>query len=129
MKLFREKFKVLSVRQPHADLILSGKKTIELRSWFTNYRGPLLIVVAQRTDRQAMRTMGLDEKDFVRGVALCMVDLVEIKPMDPEDAEPSCNSYDPALYSWFFTNVRPVRQTGFKGQLGLFETKYKPRLI
>jgi predicted transcriptional regulator len=31
--------KCLSVRQPFAELILSGRKMIELRSWNTNSRG------------------------------------------------------------------------------------------
>lgn len=35
--------KCLSVSQPFADLIISGKKSIELRSWNTNYRGEFLI--------------------------------------------------------------------------------------
>jgi hypothetical protein len=35
--------KALTVRQPYAQLIALGVKTIETRSWATNYRGPLLI--------------------------------------------------------------------------------------
>ena len=35
--------KCLSVSQPFAELIILGKKTIELRKWNTNYRGELLI--------------------------------------------------------------------------------------
>jgi hypothetical protein len=33
----------LSIRQPWAWLIVNGFKTIENRSWLTNYRGPMLI--------------------------------------------------------------------------------------
>lgn len=35
--------KVLSLLQPWASLVVMGVKTIETRSWTTNYRGPLLI--------------------------------------------------------------------------------------
>ena len=35
--------KCLSVSQPFADLIVLGKKTIELRTWNTNFRGEFLI--------------------------------------------------------------------------------------
>ena len=35
--------KCLSVSQPFADLIISGKKIIELRKWNTNFRGEFLI--------------------------------------------------------------------------------------
>ena len=35
--------RVLSMRQPWAWLVAAGYKTIETRTWRTNYRGPLLI--------------------------------------------------------------------------------------
>ena len=33
----------LSIRQPWAELIVSGRKTIEVRTWTTEYRGPVFI--------------------------------------------------------------------------------------
>ena len=35
--------KVLSLTEPYATIIKEGKKTIETRSWKTNYRGKLYI--------------------------------------------------------------------------------------
>jgi predicted transcriptional regulator len=35
--------KCLSVSQPFANLIVQGKKTIELRKWNTNYRGEFFV--------------------------------------------------------------------------------------
>lgn len=35
--------KVLSIKEPFASLILNKHKTIETRSWKTNYRGELFI--------------------------------------------------------------------------------------
>ena len=35
--------KVLSLTEPYATLIKNGSKTIETRSWKTNYRGRLYI--------------------------------------------------------------------------------------
>lgn len=40
--------KALSVKQPWAELIASGVKTIETRTWYTSYRGPLLICSSKR---------------------------------------------------------------------------------
>jgi hypothetical protein len=42
--------KALTVRQPHAQLIALGIKTIETRSWATKYRGPLVIHAGLSTD-------------------------------------------------------------------------------
>ena len=41
--MIMSKYKVLSVRQPYANLICKGKKDVENRSRRTNYRGMLLI--------------------------------------------------------------------------------------
>ena len=40
--------KAISIRQPWANLIAAGGKTIEVRTRPTKYRGPLLIVSAKR---------------------------------------------------------------------------------
>ncbi len=45
-------YHVLSLKQPWAALLVAGIKTIEIRSWFTNYRGRLLIHAAQTPDKR-----------------------------------------------------------------------------
>jgi hypothetical protein len=38
-----EAIRALTIRQPFPELILRKRKPFEIRSWTTNYRGPLLI--------------------------------------------------------------------------------------
>lgn len=45
--------KVLSVKQPWAEFIASGRKTVETRTWRTKYRGPLLICADKTIDKEA----------------------------------------------------------------------------
>ena len=116
--------KALSVRQPWGSLILSGRKSIETRTWFTEYRGPVLICasnVRQMSDegRDAMKRHELD--DIPRGVALCLVDLVDCRPMIADDEAAACCSLYDRAFSWCLANVRPVRQVPLKGQLLLFD--------
>ncbi len=59
--------KTLSIRQPWAELILQGRKTIELRTWHTSYRGPLLIHAGAKIEREACVAYGLDPHALVRG--------------------------------------------------------------
>jgi hypothetical protein len=49
--------KVLSVRQPFADLIVTGYKDIENRSRPTTHRGPLLIHASLKVDQAALATL------------------------------------------------------------------------
>ena len=51
--LSRSGMRVLTVRQPWAQAIASGRKRIEVRSWRTAWRGPLLIHAAARRPRLA----------------------------------------------------------------------------
>ncbi len=44
--------KALTLWQPWATLVVHGYKTIETRSWSTNYRGPIAIHAAQRWDQE-----------------------------------------------------------------------------
>lgn len=70
----------LSIKQPWAELIASGRKTIELRSWSTSYRGPILVVASLQRARE------WPEFDGPRGAAICLVDLVEVRPATAADA-------------------------------------------
>lgn len=52
--------KVLSIKQPYAELIVSGKKKIELRTWNTKFRGEFLIHASKSPDRDAMKLFGFE---------------------------------------------------------------------
>lgn len=58
--------KCLSVKQPFANLIASGKKKIEIRSWKTSYRGELLIYASKMPDESALKHFkGKSQKIFL----------------------------------------------------------------
>src|SRR5262245_20657242 len=46
----RTKHFAISVKQPWAALLVSGLKTVEVRTWPTSKRGPILIHAAKTTD-------------------------------------------------------------------------------
>ena len=47
--------KALSLKQPWADLIVSGVKPIENRKWKSSYRGPLLIHASKNPDKEGAK--------------------------------------------------------------------------
>lgn len=57
-----ETIHVLSVQQPHADLIINGAKWCENRSWQTHYRGELFIHASRidAAEMKAWRDRGID---------------------------------------------------------------------
>jgi hypothetical protein len=114
--------KALSVRQPHASRIARGIKTLEIRSWKTHYRGPLLICAAARAITRRERTAhGIeDPAGYPLGVALCIVQLVGCRPMTQADVAAACTNYEPGVYAWELINVQGVEAFKVDGQLGLF---------
>ncbi|MEX3954171.1 ASCH domain-containing protein [Paraburkholderia sp. EG287B] len=56
----------LSVRQPWAELILSGRKSMEIRTWSTEYRGPVWLHTGQKRDPALEQQFGI-EVPFVGG--------------------------------------------------------------
>jgi hypothetical protein len=74
--------KTLSIRQPWADLILQGKKTLELRTWTVSCRGPLAIHASRTVEREACLAHGLDPDQVTTGSVIGVVDLVAIDALD-----------------------------------------------
>ena len=100
--------KALSVKDPYGSMILNGEKTIETRIWKTNYRGDLLICVSKKPVSP------------LSGLAVCVANLVDCRPMTEDDIEfAMCDIY-PGAYSWVLENVRKIRMFPVKGRLSLF---------
>lgn len=59
--------KALSIRQPWAELILQGKKTIETRKWNTKLREKFYIHASKTIDIKACKKFGMDPKFLVTG--------------------------------------------------------------
>lgn len=111
----RARTRALVVRQPWASLIAEGRKTIELRSWSTSYRGPVLILAGSVVWRGTEYPIG------PRGVTLCLVDLVDVRAATPEDEAAACLTPPESFgFAWMLRDARPVRQVPVKGKLGLY---------
>lgn len=116
--------KALSLKQPYASFIAIGKKTIETRTWSTNYRGKLLIAASKSMDKNYsypnFLSIGLPF-----GKALAVVELVDCRPMKKEDEESAMYPYRSGLYAWILSDIKKIEPFPVKGQLRLFEVDYK----
>lgn len=85
----------LGVKQPWAELILRGIKTIEVRSQNTNVRGPIYIYTSRRIAdiepaRDALDQYALDPEQLVYGRLVGTVDIIDSQPGTADDANASC---------------------------------------
>jgi hypothetical protein len=112
------RIKALSLQQPYANLVASGQKTLETRTWATKYRGDILICASMS---------GVGEP---RGVALCMVRLDRIRPMAAADAKAACIEPYPRAKAWELSHRRVLaRPFPVKGQLNVFNLEVAPELL
>lgn len=70
--------RAMSVKQPWATWIATGQKTVEMRSWKTDYRGPILICASSQRDMDFEK---LDQEQFPLGCTVCVVNLTDVSPM------------------------------------------------
>ncbi len=70
--------KAISIRQPWAELILRGRKTMELRTWDTRIRGRVAVHAGKQVEPAACEAYDLDPANLVRGALLGHVDIVGV---------------------------------------------------
>jgi len=109
--------KALSVRQPWANMIAAGDKTIETRTWATDYRGDLLIV-SSRVPAIAPA-----------GYALAVVRLVTCRPMTERDELEACCRWYPNAFAWVLDDIRRIDPFPVRGRLGIYEIEVPPSVI
>ncbi|MGE4301967.1 MAG: ASCH domain-containing protein [Victivallaceae bacterium] len=130
---------VLSVRQPWAWLLVSGIKTVENRSWKTDYPGELYIHAGKTFDDSALREWLPDdavsqiERHFgirygKRGNAVATQHLDEfgaiigVVTLTGCDREDKSDWDDPDYWHWRVKNARQrPKPIPLRGQLGLFK--------
>ena len=71
--------KCLSLKQPYAELLVSGKKTIELRSWDTKFRGEFLVHASKKIDKEACERNKIDPESFTTGAIIGKAILYDVK--------------------------------------------------
>lgn len=116
----------LSIKQPWAELILLGRKTIEVRSWSTDYRGLLALHTGKKPASDALVRFPDIDASYLGGF-VGVAELVNVERFTqvswsrlrtghlvpgPMPAE---------AFGWHFQNARRLRRPiSANGSLGLF---------
>jgi len=122
--------KCLSVSQPFADLIIFGKKTIELRNWNTNFRGEFLIHSPLKIRVDDCNRLKINKK-FVTGAIIGKVELYNVKKYNSlkeitldKKFHLSSKKFQDKTYGFMLKNPKSFRiPIPCKGQLGFFDVK------
>ena len=122
--------KCLSISQPFADLVVSGKKSIELRNWNTNFRGEFLVHAPLKIRLEDSKRLKINKK-FVTGAIIGKVQLYNVKKYDSmkdviadQKFHMASKKYRKKTFGFFLKNPKSFRiPISCKGQLGFFDVR------
>jgi hypothetical protein len=128
--------KCLSVSQPYADLIVEGKKIIELRTWNTKFRGEFLVHAPLKVKTKECKRLGTDERKLETGVIIGRAEIYDVKAYKTQDEIKSDYSKHLASreffdhrYGFLLRNAAKLRvPIHYKGRLGFFEVKLNTKI-
>ena len=119
--------KVLSLIEPYATLIKNGVKTIETRSWKTNYRGKLYIHASAtkipkeyEKNKELMSLVDINNLNY--GNIICSCELVDCIKMTDEFINDITGIYDNGRYAWILENIEQLDEPiKAKGKLNIWD--------
>jgi activating signal cointegrator 1 len=115
----------LSIRQPWAELILQGRKSIEVRSWSTAHRGELWLHAGARTDDDAMRRLGLGSLAVPHGALVGRCELYDCVEFSVDTWEQwrvrhlNSGALEKRRFAWLLRDPTRTSPKPMKGRLGL----------
>ena len=99
--------RALSIRQPWAELILRGHKTIECRSRSTRIQERVFIYAARSPAHAASIGPPIDTAELPRGFLIGSVEITGCRPLRCGDSTAACFVTAPGGYAWLL--ARPER--------------------
>ena len=121
--------KVLTIKQPWAELIVSGYKKYEFRSWKTNYRGKILIHAGMSLEKDMVSRFKDYNLEYELGAIIGEATLEDCILVDKEFNE-KLRKENPIVYgrsnhvetyAWKLSNIKKYdKPIEIKGKLGLW---------
>jgi len=129
-QLIIELIRALWWKQPFGSLMLHDK--IETRTWYTSYRGLVLICTSKASYSQQtvesisgpvqfkrlINELKNDETLDFEGYAIAVGRLVDCRPMVKADEDKTFVAYNPDLYCHIYEDVTPIKPFEIKGCQG-----------
>lgn len=99
--------KALSVRQPWADMITTGEKSLEFRGWLTHHRGKLLLCSSKFDDGYTVEIDGV-ARPLPLGRMLAVVEIIDCRPVTTADLNHAGAPSMVEGYAWELSDVVDV---------------------
>jgi len=125
--------KCLSLKQPFAELLVSGKKIIELRTWNTKFRGEFLVHASKKIDKETCEKYRIDPDSLIMGAIIGKAILYEVKYyknrnlfIQDRNKHLAGTKYSDHKYAFLVKNARRFKKALFiPGRLRFFNVEYE----
>ncbi|MDE1854844.1 MAG: ASCH domain-containing protein [Candidatus Micrarchaeota archaeon] len=123
----------LSLKQPFAELVVTGRKTIELRTWSTSFRGVFLVHASGNFDSEACELFKMNPSSLPKRAIVGKATLYDIKEYNSEeeflqdrDKHLATEKYFGSGYGFLLKDpVKFDKPIPMPGNLGFFEAHVK----
>ncbi|MEM1043501.1 MAG: hypothetical protein AAGI91_12840 [Bacteroidota bacterium] len=123
--------KALSIRQPRAAQTVDGARTLDVRTWATEHRGPLAVHAGSTRRVRRIRGLGFVPEALHYGAVVGTVTLVDVVPVDEAAWEARRHEHlhdgpfpGGVQYGWQFEDARRLpRPVPVRGRMGLFDVE------
>lgn len=121
--------KCLSLTQPYAELIVSGRKTIELRKWNTKVRGHFLIHASKIINKEPCKLYNIDIPSLITGAIVGSAMLYDVKTyqnkrefLADKSKHFAVSTYSESMYGFLLSDAQRLSEPiPLKGRLGFFD--------
>ena len=116
--------RALSFKQPWAELILQGRKNIDIRKWNTKFRGKFLIHASKIPDKKSMKKFGFENLPY--GAIIGKAELTDVKKYKSKkefmrDKDKHLATLEWGNYGFLLKNVKRMKEKPFNGKLGFWK--------
>ena len=109
-------------------MIIQNKKTIELRTWNTNFRGEFLVHAPIKIRKEECRKLKMEQK-FTTGAIIGKAELCDVKKYESlkeiqadKNKHFSSTTFHEKTFGFILRNAKTFRvPISWKGQLGFFD--------
>lgn len=115
----------LSIPQPWIELILTGIKTIEVRTWSTEYRGELWLHAGKKADKDVLKRFNLSVEQLTFGAIIGKCFLFDCVEFDNYTWRKWYKKHlvkdtlEKRKYAWYTKDPKRIVPQPFRGRLGL----------
>ncbi len=124
--------KGLSLKQPYAELLVTGKKTIESRRWCTTFRGDFYIHASKNIDIKACEYFKINIDTVTKGSIIGKANIYDVKKyqnneefiLDKNKHLSLMKNNNRIIYGYLIKDALKFKNSiPYLGKLGFFEVK------